>query len=41
VIGPSAGDMIQWIANRFAGVPDPDPYVPTGQDDIQTTSCPG
>jgi hypothetical protein len=41
VIGPSAGDMIQWIANRFAGVPDPDPYVPTGQDDIETTSCPG
>ena len=40
VIGPSANDMIQWIANRFAGVANPDPYVPTGQNDIQTTSCP-
>jgi pimeloyl-ACP methyl ester carboxylesterase len=40
VIGPSAGDMIQWIANRFAGVTNPDPYVPTGQNDIQTTTCP-
>jgi fermentation-respiration switch protein FrsA (DUF1100 family) len=40
VIGPSAGDMVHWIADRFAGVPNPDPYVPTGQDDIQTTTCP-
>ncbi len=39
VIGPSAGDMIQWIANRFAGVASPDPYVPTGQDDVSTTTC--
>jgi dipeptidyl aminopeptidase/acylaminoacyl peptidase len=40
VIGPSAGDMIHWIADRFAGVANPDPYVPTGQNDIQTTTCP-
>ena len=30
VIGPSANDMIHWIADRFAGVANPDPYVPTG-----------
>ncbi len=41
VIGPSAGDMIHWIGDRFAGVANPDPYVPTGQNDIQTTTCPG
>ena len=40
VIGPSANDMIQWIANRFAGVPNPDPYVPTGQPDVAVTVCP-
>jgi len=40
VIAPSAGDMIHWIADRFAGVSNPDPYVPTGQSDIAATTCP-
>jgi hypothetical protein len=40
VIGPSAGDMTQWITNRFAGVSNPDPYKPVGQADIETTTCP-
>jgi hypothetical protein len=39
VIAPSAGDMIHWIADRFAGGPNPDPYRPTGQPDVQTTTC--
>lgn len=40
VIGPSASDMIHWIGDRFAGVANPDPYVPIGQSDIATTVCP-
>ena len=40
VIAPSAKDMIHWIADRFAGGPDPDPYSPTGLPDIQTKTCP-
>jgi hypothetical protein len=39
VIGPSAGDMIHWIADRFAGGANPDPYVPTGQADVAVTGC--
>ena len=39
VIGPSAADMMQWIADRFAGGTNPDPYVPTGQPDVQVTGC--
>lgn len=40
VIAPSANDMIHWIADRFAGGPDPDSYVPTGLPNIKTTTCP-
>jgi alpha-beta hydrolase superfamily lysophospholipase len=40
VIAVSAGDMIHWIADRFAGVANPDQYVPTGQAGIQRTQCP-
>ena len=40
VIAPSAADMIHWISDRFAGGANPDPYQPTGQADIQTTTCP-
>jgi len=40
VIAPSANDMIHWIADRFAGGPDPDPYAPTGLPGIQTKTCP-
>jgi pimeloyl-ACP methyl ester carboxylesterase len=39
VIGPSADDMMHWIADRFAGGTNPDPYVPTGQGDIQVSGC--
>jgi pimeloyl-ACP methyl ester carboxylesterase len=39
VIGPSANDMIQWIKNRFAGLPTPDPYKPVGQPNVQITPC--
>ena len=39
VIGPSANDMLTWIADRFAGGVNPDPYVPTGQADVQITGC--
>ncbi len=39
VIAVSANDMIHWITDRFAGGPNPDPYVPTGQSDIARTSC--
>ena len=39
VIGPSAGDMTHWIADRFAGGPNPDPYVPTGLPNIDKTTC--
>ena len=41
VIAPSAHDMIHWIADRFAGGADPDPYTPTGLPGVQTTTCPG
>ncbi|MGO9877298.1 MAG: lipase family protein [Acidimicrobiia bacterium] len=40
VIGPSADDMIHWIADRFANGSNPDPYMPTGLPDIGTTVCP-
>jgi hypothetical protein len=41
VIAPSANDMIRWIADRFKDGPNPDPYKPTGQPDVQTTTCGG
>jgi alpha-beta hydrolase superfamily lysophospholipase len=40
VIAPSFDDMTHWIADRFAGDPDPDAMTPTGQPDIQRTTCP-
>ena len=40
MIAPSATDMIHWISDRFAGGANPDPYQPTGQPDIETTTCP-
>jgi len=40
VICPTFGDMLAWIANRFAGGPAPDPYQPVGQADVETESCP-
>jgi pimeloyl-ACP methyl ester carboxylesterase len=40
VIGPSTNDMVHWIADRFAGVANPDQYTPNGLADIGTTTCP-
>jgi pimeloyl-ACP methyl ester carboxylesterase len=40
VIGPSFNDMVHWIKDRFAGVADPDPYMPVGLPGVQTTTCP-
>jgi fermentation-respiration switch protein FrsA (DUF1100 family) len=40
VIAPSSGDMVHWIADRFAGAPSPDRTAPSGQSDIQVTTCP-
>jgi hypothetical protein len=40
VVGPSFGDMVAWIGNRFANGPVPDPTAPTGQADVQAQRCP-
>jgi pimeloyl-ACP methyl ester carboxylesterase len=40
VIGPSAGDMIRWITDRFAGGANPDTYAPTGLANIDVKVCP-
>lgn len=40
VIGPSGGDMVHWISDRFAGGANPDPYKPTGLAGIEQTTCP-
>jgi dipeptidyl aminopeptidase/acylaminoacyl peptidase len=40
VIVPAAVDFIHWIADRFAGDPNPDPYQPIGEAGVTTTSCP-
>lgn len=41
VVPVSMHDMVRWIADRFTGQANPDSYAPTGQEGIQTTSCPG
>jgi hypothetical protein len=40
VIPVAYGDLVHWMADRFAGQPDPDPYQPTGEAGVQTTTCP-
>jgi len=40
VIPVAAPDFVHWMADRFSGVANPDPYYPTGQADVQTTTCP-
>jgi alpha-beta hydrolase superfamily lysophospholipase len=40
VIGPSFGDMLTWINNRFGGTPAPDSVAPVGQSDVQVQRCP-
>ena len=43
VIAVSMNDMVTWMSHRFAGGPNPDPYVPTGTSGTNgpptTTSC--
>jgi acetyl esterase/lipase len=39
VIQSSASDMIRWIDDRFAGEPTDDPFRPTGQADVDATTC--
>jgi pimeloyl-ACP methyl ester carboxylesterase len=39
VINVSMSDMVHWIADRFDGGVDPDPYQPTGSADIAITHC--
>jgi fermentation-respiration switch protein FrsA (DUF1100 family) len=34
VIAPSFADMVHWMADRFSGGPNPDPYVPVGAPGI-------
>jgi hypothetical protein len=41
VIAPSAGDMVHWIRDRFAGGANPDPYKPVGLANVQITTCRG
>ena len=33
-------DMVRWLADRFAGRPNPDPMTPAGEAAVQTTTCP-
>jgi hypothetical protein len=40
VIQPSFPDMVHWMADRFAGDPNPDPYTPVGMPGVQTTTIP-
>jgi hypothetical protein len=40
VIGPSGGDMVHWMTDRFANGANPDPIKPTGLAGIQQTTCP-
>jgi hypothetical protein len=43
VIAVSMADMVTWMSHRFAGGPNPDPYVPTGTSGTNgpptTTAC--
>jgi pimeloyl-ACP methyl ester carboxylesterase len=39
IVGSSMGDVEHWIADRFAGVSNPDTFSPNGQTGIQQSSC--
>ncbi len=39
IIGTSMGDVEHWIADRFAGVGNPDPSPPDGEPGIQQSAC--
>jgi len=40
VIAPSLNDMTNWIGDRFAGKPAPDPTAPSGMAGIDVKTCP-
>jgi len=40
VIAVYLPDMVRWLADRFAGRPNPDPMTPAGEAAVQTTTCP-
>ena len=40
VIPVATPDFLQWMTDRFAGDPNPDPYQPVGQSGIEITTCP-
>lgn len=39
IVANSTGDVVQWIAHRFAGQANPDYYAPTGVGGIQSSLC--
>ncbi len=39
IVSSSMGDVEHWIADRFAGVGNPDPSPPDGESGIQQTAC--
>ncbi len=39
VIAPSTPDMVQWIKDRFANQPVPDPYKPHGMAGVMAMDC--
>lgn len=39
VIAFYVSDMVHWLADRFAGDPNPDPYAPAGVPEVETTTC--
>jgi hypothetical protein len=39
IVDSSMGDITRWIADRFAGGGNPDPYTPTGARGIYTIAC--
>ena len=39
VIQPSTPDMIRWMADRFAGQPTPDAYLPHGLPNVLSQDC--
>jgi pimeloyl-ACP methyl ester carboxylesterase len=39
IVGSSQDDVDHWIADRFAGNSNPDPYTPTGVDGVRRYAC--
>jgi pimeloyl-ACP methyl ester carboxylesterase len=39
IVGSSMGDVEHWIADRFAGVSNPDPFMPDGVAGVQRSTC--